>query len=47
MSYHKIKSETNKEFKKLANDLNIELLKESKDFVHDTVVSIANRKNVK
>ena len=31
-------------FKKLADDLNTELLKTSKKFVHDTIVSIASRK---
>ena len=36
--------ETNKEFKKLGNNLDIKFLKE---FVHDIVVSIANVENSK
>ena len=39
--------ETNKEFKNLANNLGIRFLKTSKEFVHDTVVSIANVENFK
>lgn len=44
MSNHKTESVTSGEFKILINDLNIELLKELKEFVHDTVVSIVNGK---
>ena len=50
ISNHKtehLKHETSEKFEKIANDLNIELLKESEGFVYDTVVSIANGKNVK
>ena len=47
MSNHKTVSETSREFKKLANDPDIELLKESKELVTVLVVSIISKKNIK
>ena len=38
MSDQKTEPETSREFKEFANDLSIKLLKESKEFAHDTVV---------
>ena len=41
------KPTTRQKFKKLADNLNIKLIKESEEFVHDTTVSIANKKVLK
>ena len=47
MSHHKAEVERGREFKKLDNDLDIELLKQSKEFVHNVVVSSTHGKHMK
>ena len=42
---HKTEFETRRKFKQLANNLDVELLKESKQFIHNVVVSINNGKD--
>ena len=42
-----LKPDTSEKIEILVNDLSITLFKKSKKFVHDTVLSIANGKNIK
>ena len=47
MSNHNTEPKTSRKFNKLAHNLNIELIKESKKTVFDIVVSIDNGKDFK